>query len=318
MKIKKLKQRNRAAFIAMALVMAAFAACNRVPGYVIQPDDMAQLMADVRMADAVVSIQRTDYSTEASKLALKNAVFERHGVTAEQFDTSLMWYGRNIGIYQDVTKKSIEILEQRLKDASILAAGEAAMSVSGDSVDIWDGPRVFPITNRSPSQYVTFVFNSDPNWEPGDVYTLRSRMLTPAQYAQWNLMAVYDDGAIETITSNISLDNPARQELTLITDSTRTATRISGWINIEPMAGRPAIVDSISLMRRRTSPDLARTRKYAQKLIVPKNEESKTDSVQPADESHRDERPEVPKGNENKVPGPFRINERSEPGVVSR
>lgn len=270
------KRRSRLMTLTATAVLLTGVACNRVPGYVIKPDDMAELMADIRMADAIVNVRRDDYTTDAKKMALRNAVFERHGVTSEQFDTSLMWYGKNIDRYQEVTQQTIEILEKRLKDASVLAAGEAAMSVSGDSVDIWEYPRAFVINQRSPSQYITFDFDTDQNWEKGDVYTLRARLLTPLQYAQWNITAVYDDGAVETITSNIALDNPARQEMTLVTDSTRTATHISGWINLEPSAGRPAIADSIGLMRRRTSPALAASRKYIQKLIAPKKNEGDT------------------------------------------
>ena len=265
---------NKIGPVAWLLMAFVAIACNRVPDYVIKPADMALLMADMRTADAVTSVQRSDYTDDARKLALKNAVLERHNVSEEKFDTSLIWYGHNIGLYQEVTQQSIEILEKRLKEASALSAGEAAMSVSGDSVDIWSAPSVFTVTQRSPSNYLTFYFDTDPNWEKGDIYTLRSRMITPVQYAQWNLTAVYDDGAIETITSNISLDNPARQEITLVTDSTRNALHISGWINVDPIAGRPAIVDSLSLMRRRTSPELASTRKYNQKKIIPKDNDT--------------------------------------------
>lgn len=258
-----------AAKIATLICAALLVACSDVPSYVIKPDKMAALMADIRIADAVISVQHTEYNTSESQLALRNAVLERHGVTSEQFDTSLIWYGKNMPVYQEVTKQTIDILEKRLKQVSATVAGEAAMSVSGDSVDIWDASKFFIFTNRSPSNYITFSFDTDPNWMPGDVYTLRSRLVTPARYGQWNITTVYDDGAVETITSNISLDKPGRQEITLITDSTRTATHLSGWINIEPLAERPAIVDSLSLMRRRTSPALARQRKYSQKLIAP-------------------------------------------------
>lgn len=267
---------HKTGLLFMALI--AMIGCNRVPSGVIKPKKMAELMADVRMADAVVTLRQSEYSTEASKIALKNAVFERHGVTAADFDSSLVWYGHNIKQYQEVTEESIEILEKRLKEADRLAAGEMAMSISGDSVDIWTLPRVLTFSTNSPSEYLGFAFETDQNWEKGDVYTLRSRALTPMKEARWNLVAVYDDGGIETITNTISLDNPERQELTLITDSTKTAVSLSGWINVVPEPGHLAVLDSLSLMRRRTSPALASKRKYIQKFIsAPKN--APTDSV---------------------------------------
>lgn len=280
------------------------AACSRVPGYVIQPHEMADLMADIRMANAVISYQSKLYPTQAEKVELRNAVLEKHGVTPEQFDTSLMWYGKNIGVYQDVTKETIEILEKRMKDVSAIAAGESAMSVAGDSVDIWEAPHYFVISDRSPSQYIAFDFDADPNWEDGDIYTLRTRFVAPARYAQWNLTAYYDDGAVETITSNITLDSPTRQELLLVTDSTRHATRLTGWFNFEPLPGRPVIADSISLTRRRSSPELARNKKFIQKLIAPKIDESNEPDSTVVDSASIDDRPKITPSPKND--GPFR------------
>lgn len=267
------------AYIAVGIA-AALAACNGVPDHVIQLDEMASLMADVRMADAVVTIQAREYNNDTVKLALRRAVLERHGVSEADFDTSLVWYGHNIGKYQEVTQMSIDILEQRLKDATARAAGEAALSVAGDSVDIWTGPLVFSVNRRSPSRYIAFVFDSDRNWEPGDIYTLRSRVVSPLNAVRWNMTAQYDDGSVETTTSSLSVSESGRQELMLVTDSTRTAVRISGWIEVTPDGYRPAVIDSVGLTRRRTNATLARGGRNLQRLIVPKN---KKENIRDAD-----------------------------------
>jgi len=260
-------------------------ACNRVPSHVIKPDDMAEIMADVRMADAVVTVQNTEYSPQEKKIALKEAILQHHGITEEQFDTSLVWYGHNVEKFQDVNDKVIEILEKRLKEANAIAAGEAAMTVAGDSVDLWNGYPTYTFTKRLPSQYLTFSFEADQNWEQGDIYTLRTRVMMPGSYAQWAMTTEYEDGAIEMITNIISQNQPNRQELTLYTDSTRVAKRISGWMKIIPSENKPAIIDSISLTRRRLDQTHSGRRSYQQRLIEPKKKEEqeieteKTDSV---------------------------------------
>ena len=278
--------RSSKLIITLAVLLVSVA-CHRVPSYVIQPEEMAELMADVRMADAVVSVQNRDFPSEAHKIALKQAVLEKHGVTAEQFDTSLIWYGHNIGRYQEVTDESIEILEARLKEAGAKAAGEAAMSVSGDSVDIWSGPQALVFNHRSPSEFVEFSFSNDRNWERGDVYTFRAHVINPAKAGHWNITAEYDDGAVEMITSNISQTEPKRQEISLYTDSTRTATRISGWMRIQPDAHRPAILDSISLTRRHIVPGTSIPYRGQQRKILSKKA-IKNDSV---DSTTDDEQP---------------------------
>ncbi len=234
--------------IGVALVVVA-AGCNGTPSDVIAPEPMAKLMADIRMADAVVSVNAHDYSTDSARQVLRQAVFERNGVTAAQFDSSLVWYGHNISRYQDVTDRSIEILEQRLAAAGT-APGQAAMSVAGDSVDVWTAPVAYTVTRRSPSEYITFSLDADRNCERGDVYTWRFKMIAPGAEASWAMTTEYDDGSVEVQNMTIPTST-LRPEITFRTDSTRSARNINGWLRLSPDGHRPVIVDSMSLVRRR-------------------------------------------------------------------
>lgn len=266
----------------LLIAAVALMACSRVPDGVIPPGEMAELMADVRMADAVVTVHGADYRPDAAKLALKEAVFRKHGVTSEQFDTSLVWYGHHMDRYQDVNDRTIEILEKRMRRASVLAAGEAALSVSGDSVDMWTGRQAFAVTSKSPSQYLTFGFDADVNSEPGDIYTLRTRIVVPPENASWNITAVYNDSAVETISGTLSNVDPHRQEITLYTDSTRALNRVSGWLRIVPSGHRPSIVDSVSLTRRRVAPAAPGSKSYNQRLYEPSVRPAPADTVSAA------------------------------------
>lgn len=252
--------------ISLVALAAIIVACNRVPDEVIQPEEMAQLMADIRVADAVISVNSSDYHTPLSRQALKKAVFERHNVTQAQFDSSLVWYGHNVGKYQEVTDRSIEILDDRLKQAGS-AATQAALSVAGDSVDVWDRPRAYLFDDKSPSKFLTFELEPDRNWADGDVYTWHIRFSVAPASAQWVITAEYDDGAIEISQAHIQVANNGRQQITLFTDSTRRATHISGWLEIETDNPRPTVVDSIGLLRRRKYEPLNGRR--SQRRIVP-------------------------------------------------
>lgn len=263
----------------IAGLLLTVAACNRVPKHVLPPDRMALLMADMRMADAVVTSNPDDYPSEASKLILKKAVYLKNGVTAEQFDTSLVWYGHNIDKYQEVTEKSIEILEKRMKEVNALAAGEAALSVAGDSVDLWNGPETYVFRRDFPGRFITFAMDSDANWERGDIYTMRTHGVTQAVSSSWGMTMIYADGTMETAGSSFSTANPNRQELVLHTDSSRVPVRISGWIKIDPDLNRPAIIDSISLTRRRVDPMKYVARRYEQRRIIPREIKKTEDSI---------------------------------------
>ncbi len=254
---------------AVAAVAILVVACNRVPDGVIKPEAMARLMADIRVAEAVVNVNGSDYRNRATREALRKAVMERHGVTEAEFDSSLVWYGHNLGRYQDVTDRSIEILEERLEIAGSKATA-AAMSVAGDSVDVWEKPRIYTFNEKSPTRYLTFSMETDRNWESGDVYTWRARFVVPPEKAEWAITAHYDDGAVEMLQSTVKSSAPGKQEITFFTDSTRRADYISGWMLIEQSGHRPVVLDSVSLVRRRKFAPVGGRR--SQRKIIPKVE----------------------------------------------
>ena len=268
--IKMRRFTQQTIIVAMAFLAIA---CNLVPDYVIQPDEMAELMADIRLADAVVKINDDDYVNYASKYALRKAVFDRHGITQQQFDTSLVWYGHNLGKYQDITKQSIDILEARMVKVNALVRG-SAMSVAGDSVNIWDAPSSYAFTQRSPSKIISFSYDSDRNWESGDIYTWRVRFIVPPRSAEWVITTEYDDGTVETATNNLSSNDATSQKLSFFMDSTRVATHISGWMRFDVDVNKPSVVDSVGLIRCRKSTP-----------VKPKYDMQRTIKTPPVDEN---------------------------------
>lgn len=262
-----------------AVAACVIVSCNGVPSHVIGPDDMASLMADMRMADAVVGVQYADYVNDANKIALKQAVFKKHGVTEAQFDTSLVWYGHNVDKFQEVNERTIEILEKRLKAADALAAGEAALTVSGDSVDLWAGPSVRIFGPKTGSNRATIGFDTDRNSERGDIYTMRARVLVPGYSSQWGMTVEYTDGTVDAITDYVSQSAPNRQELMLVTDSTRTARHVSGWISMSTPGRDVAVLDSISLTRRHLDPLHPAYQHYRQYRVASKYKKQDADTT---------------------------------------
>ncbi|MDE6458729.1 MAG: DUF4296 domain-containing protein, partial [Muribaculum sp.] len=84
------------AYIGAALL---FLSCDRTPDYVISPDDMASLLVDIHKGEGVVDLNSSAYRGDSARKVLKQSRYMRHGVTAEQVDTSLEWYGHNIEKY---------------------------------------------------------------------------------------------------------------------------------------------------------------------------------------------------------------------------
>jgi hypothetical protein len=234
---------------ALAVVVGA---CNRVPDYVIQPEEMAQLMADMHIGGAVVDYNRASYATDSAKQVLKQSILAKHGVSQEQVDTSFDWYGHNIGRYMDVYDRTIEILDTRLAETGNKIAAEAAMSIAGDSVDVWSSSRLITVSRRLPSTYVVFSLNKDQNWEAGDSYTWRIKFANNTQPANWGIVTEYTDGSSEFTNTSISGDG--WREITLITDSLLSAKRVYGYLDVNPEGERKVWLDSIALVRNRLNP----------------------------------------------------------------
>lgn len=267
---------NRLA-LALTIVALAASACKRVPSDVIQPEEMAALSADLKVASAVVDVRRGEFANRASREALKAAVFKRHGVTEAEYDSSLVWYGHNIGKFQEVNERTIELLEQRLADAGSLATA-AAMSAAGDSVDIWEKSRTIVLRPESPTEYITFSFDNDRNWEKGDVYTWRIKFTVQPAQAEWAITAEYDDGGSEMLQTGMPVSSPGRHEITFFSDSLRTARHISGWLRLKPQGDRPVLVDSIALVRRRRY--IPEGSRRTQRTVNPPHKETDADSIQ--------------------------------------
>lgn len=253
----------------IALVLSASQGCKRVPTYVIQPDEMSELLADIHIGEGVVEQNPGEYRNDSIKRLLKQSIYERHGVTAEQVDTSMMWYGKELKIYQGIYDKTIEILEERLAEAQASETG-AVMALAGDSVDVWNLGRHLSLHSGSPTEFLTFSLLKDDNWEPGDTYSWRFKTINNTGPLPMRLMVDYDDGATEVITGNSMEDG--WHSVQLFSDSLRTPVRVYGVSRFDiPADNKVLYIDSITLVRSRVNPLLysnrVRQRIYGNKEV---------------------------------------------------
>ncbi len=243
------------------LILAS--SCSGVPRRVIQPDKMAALMADIHLGEAVAEQNRQSFNNDSTRQLLKQSIYAAHGVTPEEVDSSMMWYGRNIEKYVEVYEKTEKILEKELARANELAATATerpplvAFEAEGDSVDIWSQFRMRPVSGNLASDRVTFEIRSDRYWELGDVYHLRFKGVnTPGKF-EVSLAAEYPGGNIDYSSSSMAGDG--WHDLYLHLNDTLRGSMIYGDIAYadpyadKPSAGPQARIDSISLIRMRSS-----------------------------------------------------------------
>ena len=63
---------------------------------------MQGVLTDMLLAEAMVNVDYNTYKSDTMKLALYESVFRKHDITQAVYDSSLVWYGRNLDIYMEV------------------------------------------------------------------------------------------------------------------------------------------------------------------------------------------------------------------------
>ncbi len=244
-------------------LLCVTAGCSKVPSYVIQPDEMAELMADIHIGESVIEVNRSTYYNDSLKQLLKQSIYEKHGVDQAKIDTSFYWYGHNITEYMAVYEKTIEILDRRISETGNRIKAEM-VSIAGDSVDVWGGAQFLKINDRMPSPFLTFGLDKDDNMEKGDYYTWRAKFYNNPENTKWVIAVNYADKNIEYQMADVIGDG--WKELSFYTDSSRQVEHIAGYLVASPKASSSIWVDSVMLVRNRFAPEKY-SQRYRQKKL---------------------------------------------------
>lgn len=254
--------------VLILLSLLIFAGCDSTPDYVIPPKKMAELMADIHTGEAVVESNNRSFPNDSVKKTFMQSIYLKHGVTSQEVDTSLYWYGHNLNKYMDVYNRTIEILENRIAEAE-RAGGKSdrapmRVSVDGDSVDIWQGAATRRNSALLPSEYLSFHYSTDKNWERGDRYTINVKPVGTHSPVTLNLAVEYNDGTTEYVSASES--GEGMKHLVLVLDSAKVASSVYGSIHYSPFGDEISYLDSISIVRTRGRNDNVRAR-AGQQLI---------------------------------------------------
>lgn len=238
----------RRLFYIILAIPLLIASCGKKNDMVLGKEEMASLMADIHMAEAVVDLNYQRFPSDSTRMALKQSVYLAHEVTPEQVESSYVWYGHHIEEYMEVYDRTIEILKERQKE--MLSASTERVAVAGDSVDIWPMSQHLEFSRRSPARILTFSVPADSNWQDNDVFTLNFNMVGSANPVTARMVVEYADG---TSAFNLAAGvSKGQQRVSVRIDSTRTPVRILGYLLTTPKGNETVRLDSISLVRMRS------------------------------------------------------------------
>lgn len=259
-------------------IVMSLLSCDRTPSGVMSVNKMADLIVDLQLAEAYIDNHAGEYSSDSSKLVLKQSVFKKHGITQEDYDSSLVWYSHNMEDYVKAHNKAIGKLKERYdkldktskgengemairerRDSPIDVApqntnksqgkqlGRPSTDGKGDTIDLWQGNRSYVLTQGAKRGFITFNIQPDAQYQPGDRYQLAYYLTRCNNEFKVSLNVDYVDGGTTQIMRGTNSDGWVA--INVQSDSSRQVRRIYGYVSYDIKRGQTAIVDSLMLLR---------------------------------------------------------------------
>ena len=287
----------------LALGLALLTSCgSKIPDNIIQPNKMEAVLYDYHLSMGMsVSLK---YSENYKKEAYKKYVFQKHQITEELFDSSMVWYTRNAmelaTIYANLEKRfnREHNHHQMLLERHQIA--DTRTTQPGDTVDIWGKRSMYWLSASPVFNLLTFEIKADTNFRPKDAFLWNADYhLLPKGKVTIGLNVVYDNDSVIGETKVIS--QTGTHSIYLHTDSAYKVSALNGFIHVLPedsVADMNVLVNHISLIRYHAANDSTQVaadtsgstpllEKANLKKVKANPEKEKTESSQPQDKRPR-------------------------------
>ena len=197
---------NQRGFILTLLFVLLLSAWSKK---VLSEKQMEDVLFDIHIADAAIGDNYRDFSNEGKKRELYAGVFKKHGITQEQFDTSLVWYGRHLDKYLDIYSnldKRYTVLADSI-NAKIEHQNKPAILSDSNRIYLWKRSEAFTLTPLFGKNIIDF--------------NLDTVQLSSKEYYEFafNTLGVSDSTAGPSVTFGIGFPDTVFVERKKITDN---------------------------------------------------------------------------------------------------
>lgn len=260
------RKRSSINILLLMVAMVLSVACSeKHRGGMLSPAKLEAVLYDYHLAQVIVSDLPS--SQRYKKDLYFNYVYDKHGVTAAEVDSSLVYYARYpeglSEIYANLSKRiENELLRMENEDKPIKA--REAISVVGDSVDLWYDTRLLQLSSSplANSRY-TFIIPIDTNFKAGDHLTwsgkaifLQDRVDSLHRYLHLNLKVKYMNDSIAS--ADTILHTSGNFSITVSDTSVVKTIYGTAYLKSSDAAERLLIV----------TPSIVRTRSSNDSLVV--------------------------------------------------
>lgn len=136
---------------------------------VISPKKLESILYDYHLAQVMISDLPS--SERYQKELYFDYIYEKHGVTKEQIDSSLVYYARYPEDLSDIYTRLSSRIErniQHIENERRLAEVRAAHAVEGDSADLWYDTRLIQLYPSELTNRHSFTIPNDTNFKAND------------------------------------------------------------------------------------------------------------------------------------------------------
>ena len=230
--------------------LAFLTSCGKeIPDEIIQPKKMERVLYDYHL---MLSLSDNSKSTERE--ANKNYIFQKHGITKADFDSSMVWYTREtkelMTIYENLNKRFKREYEHTARLLESREDTDSRTFASGDTVDVWIKENLLWFTKAPLNNLQTFEIKADTTFREKDAFYWNMDYCFFAEgEAIMGLNVVYENDSVIGMTKSVTQSGP--QSIYLHTDSTFNIKTLNGFIYVpENQDEKPNIlVHHISLTR---------------------------------------------------------------------
>lgn len=246
-------------FLFFSFLTAIFmvAACTDAPRGVLSSQEMEDVLFDYHLTQGVIE-QLTEEEKGENAQRYVDAVFAKHGVTEQQFDSSMVWYfrdGRQLkDIYANVHKRFEAIdKELKLKNSS---GSYAALPSHGDTANIWPGRRTLILRNTPLLCCERFNIMTDTTFHHGDkfLFVMENKFTKGMSeehdhYINVALTLQYADGTVGGDNRTVDLDGTFQYEI--VADKEKDLKRMYGYFYYKAGRGgrKMCSIRNIALIR---------------------------------------------------------------------
>ncbi|MDE7180113.1 MAG: DUF4296 domain-containing protein [Muribaculaceae bacterium] len=206
--------------IVLISLITAVSGCTKRPSGVVSDSRMAKVIAELEISEAWLNTS-SSVVNDSQREAAKEYVLQKNGLTVAEFDSTMVWYGKNPDAYYEVCDKAQKVLAQLQKKTS-------GRNIVQESVpNLWPYSQMLRISPQSASDGVIFSIESNNEVPSGSALRFMMKF-NRAVGGDAKIGVEYEDGVSEFISRRLSEN--MRIDITLYTDTGRVVKRVFGNI----------------------------------------------------------------------------------------